>query len=215
MLQAGARADRPVGHHPSRQWCSSDSQHPEYLRCPIHEAIISQQVGIVLLLGSRDVSILHKPDGYGIKPWRLALRQVSNVKQREIALFLLTKQFGGMRLSNKVTIAHRHISIFKQWAERAREHVYAKQGVQYSSLKKKPLLNQGESLLGYKILIDGYNNDFHDYYSTAEYAKEKIRPACVVLNEREKIKLKQTEHFMKKYAQRIKILFHLDFSFQI
>jgi hypothetical protein len=144
------------------------------------------------------MSIVQKPDGYGIKPWRLALRQVSNPKQHEIALFLLTKQFGGMRLSNKVTVAYRHIYIFKQWAERARDHVYAKQGAQYSSLKRKPLLNNGESLLGYKILIDGYNNDFQDYYSTAEYAKEKMRPACVVLDEREKIKLKHTEHYMKK-----------------
>jgi hypothetical protein len=105
-----------------------------------------------------------------------------------------------MRLSNKVTVPHRHIYVFKQWAERAREHVYMKQGVQYSSLKKKPLLNNGESLLGYKILVDGFNNDFQDYYSTAEYAKEKMRSACVVLDERERMKLKHTEHYMKKYT---------------
>ncbi len=111
---------------------------------------------------------------------------------------MLTKQFGGVRLSNKVTVPHRYIYAFKQWAERARDRVYAKQGVQYTSLKRKPLINNGESLLGYKVLIDGYNNDFKDYYSTAEYAKEKIRPACVVLDERERFKLKHTENYMKR-----------------
>jgi len=194
----GARADRPVGHHPSRQWCSSEFSHPEYFRCPIHEAIISQQVGIVLLFGTRDVTILQKPDGYGLKPWRLALRQQSNPKQYEIALFLLTKQFGGVRLSNKVTIPHRYIYLMKQWSERAREYIYEKQGAQFSSLKRKPLLNNGESLLGYKILIDGYNNNFQDFYSTAEYAKEKIRTACIVIDEKEKLKLKHTENYMKR-----------------
>jgi hypothetical protein len=103
-----------------------------------------------------------------------------------------------MRLSNKVTVAHRHIYILRQWAERARENVYMKQGVQYSSLKKKPLPNNGESLLGYKILVDGFNNDFQDYYSTAEYAKEKMRPAYIIPDEREKLKLKTTENYMKK-----------------
>lgn len=201
MLNLGARADRPVGHHPSRQWCSSDCTHPEYFRCPIHEAIISQQVGVVLLFGSRDVAILQKPDGYGVKPWRLALRQERSAKQHEIALFMLTKQFGGIRLFNRATVAYRHIFIFKQWAERARETVYARQGIQHSSLKRKPLVHNGESLLGYKILIDGHNNDFQDFYSTAEYAKEKVRPALVVVNERERIRLKNTENYMKKCVE--------------
>ncbi|CAF1299160.1 unnamed protein product [Adineta ricciae] len=199
LLQLGARADRPVGHHPSRQWCSRDCTHEEYSRCPIHEAIEAQQVGIVLLFGSRDVTILQKADGYGIKPWRLALRQKVSPKQREIALFILTKQFGGVQISNKVTIAYRHIHLFKQWADRAREQVYATYGVQYSSLKRKPLVKHGESLLGYKTLIDGYNNDFHDYYSTAEYAKGKMRAAYVTLDEKEKIKLKNTELYMKNF----------------
>lgn len=155
-------------------------------------------MGIVLLFGSRDVAILQKPDGYGIKPWRLALRQERSLKQREIALFILTKQFGGVRMSSKVTVAHRHIYVFKQWADRARETVYAKHGVQFSSLKRKPLLTAGESLLGYKVLVDGFNNTFQDYYSTAEYAKEKVRSTYVALDEKEKIKLKNTELYMKK-----------------
>ncbi|CAF3466203.1 unnamed protein product [Rotaria socialis] len=199
LLQAGARADRPVGHHPSRQWCSSESPHPEYFRCPVHEAITSQQVGIVLLFGCREASIFLKPDGYGVKPWRLALRQEVSEKQREIALFILSKQFGDVQLSNNITLPHRHIYAFKQWAERARERVYAKHGLSFSSLKRKPLIKNGESLLGYKVLVDGFNNDFQDYYSTAEYAKEKVRPAYVVLDEREKNRLKNIETQMKNF----------------
>ncbi|CAF3834149.1 unnamed protein product [Rotaria sp. Silwood1] len=200
LCQLGARADRPVGHHPSRQWCSSDYLHPEYFRCPIHEAIMFQQVGIVLLCGSRDVGIFQKPDGYGIKPWRLALRQEASAKQREIALFILSKQFGGIQLANKITLPHRHVYVFKQWAERARERIYIKYGLQYSSLKRKPFINNGESLLGYKILVDGHNNDFQDYYSTAEYAKEKTRQVCITLDEREKHKLKNMENYMKNFV---------------
>ncbi|CAF0725676.1 unnamed protein product [Adineta steineri] len=200
LLQLEARADRPVGHHPSRQWCSTDCAHPEYFRCPIHEAIASLQVNIVTLFGSRDVSILQKNDGYGLKPWRLALRQEVSQKQYDIASFILIKQFDGVRLSNKVTVPQRYVYIFKQWAERAREHVYAQHGLQCSSLKRKPLINHGESLLGYKVLVDGYNNDFQDYYSTAEYAKDKMRTGYVILDERERIRLKNTENYMKNFS---------------
>ena len=89
---------------------------------------------------------------------------------------------------------------YREEDERARERVYCRQGVQHSSLKRKPILNNGESLLGYKILVDGYNNDFQDFYSTAEYSKEKIRQACVSIDERERIKLKATENYMKTYV---------------
>ena len=116
-------------------------------------------------------------------------------------MFILSKQFGGIPLVNKVTMPYRHIHILKQWAERACERVYIKYGVQYSSLKRKPLVNNGGSLLGYKVLIDGYNNDFQDYYSTVEYAKEKARPAYIVLDERGKHKLKKAESYIKRYVQ--------------
>lgn len=111
---------------------------------------------------------------------------------------MLTKQFGGVQIHHKATVPYRHVYIFKQWADRARDRVYNRQGVQFSSLKRKPLVQNGESLLGYKVLIDGFNNNFQDYYSTAEYSKEKMRPACVVINEREKVKLKNMENYMKK-----------------
>lgn len=112
----------------------------------------------------------------------------------------MSKQFGGTRLSNKVTVSHRHTYVLKQWADRAREQVYIKQGAQYSSLKRKPLLNNAQSLLGYKVLVDGFNNSFQDYYSTAEYAKEKNRLVSVVLDERERWKLKHVENYMKRYV---------------
>jgi hypothetical protein len=50
MMNLGARPDRPVGEHPSRQWCANiNSKKPEYLRCPIHEAVQSGQLKIVTL----------------------------------------------------------------------------------------------------------------------------------------------------------------------
>ena len=55
MMNLGARPDRPVGEHPSRQWCANlNSKKPEYLRCPIHEAIKSGQLKIVTLF-SKDL----------------------------------------------------------------------------------------------------------------------------------------------------------------
>ena len=58
MMSIGARPDRPVGEHPSRQWCVEvNSRKPEYLRCPIHEAVQSGQLKIVTLF-SRDIWVL-------------------------------------------------------------------------------------------------------------------------------------------------------------
>ncbi len=41
VLQLGARGDRPVGEHPSRQWSSGiiTQDMPEMLKCPIHIVI--------------------------------------------------------------------------------------------------------------------------------------------------------------------------------
>lgn len=130
----------------------------------------------------------------------MALREPNSPKQREIALFILSKQFGGNQLPGNLTMPNRHIYVLKLWAERARERVFAKHGLNFSSLKRKPLIKNGESLLGYKVLVDGFNNDFQDYYSTAEYSKEKTRTVCVVLDDREKYKLKTVESFMKTYV---------------
>ncbi|CAF0780591.1 unnamed protein product [Didymodactylos carnosus] len=201
LINIGARADKPVGHHPSRQWCASLSKHPDYFRCPIHEAIESVQVGIVLLFGSVQSTILQKTDGYGISPWRLALRQqksdpVLQSKHREIALFILTKQFGGIKLSKNVTITSKQMYALKSWADRAREKCYLRKGSQFSSLKKRPINVSG--LLGYKLLIDGYNNDFCDFYSTAEYAKEKAR-TIYFIDDHEKLKAKQMENHLKSF----------------
>ena len=48
-MQQGARSDRPVGEHPSRQWASQLSIEalPEMLKCPIHIAVERGHVKIV------------------------------------------------------------------------------------------------------------------------------------------------------------------------
>ena len=50
VMQLGARSDRPVGEHPSRQWSSETTLEifPEILKCPIrHIAVKRGHVKIV------------------------------------------------------------------------------------------------------------------------------------------------------------------------
>ncbi|CAF1494372.1 unnamed protein product, partial [Didymodactylos carnosus] len=121
---------------------------------------------------------------------------VQQAKYREVALFVLTKNFGGVKISKNVVILNRQMYALKAWADRAREKCYLKLGPQYSSLKKRPINAGGQ--LGYKLLIDGFNNDFCDFYSTAEYAKEKARTVYFI-DDREKFKARQMENQLKSF----------------
>jgi hypothetical protein len=147
MIGFGARPDRPVGEHPSREWCVEfNSKKPEYLKCPIHEAVKSGQLKIVTLF-SKDIWVLLEPDGFGVLPWRLALRNdhkdsVKNEMQKDVARFLLAKQFSG---KIKLVSSYRSCNVsynlyyhLKRWAERARERVFVSHGIGKTSYKKRP-----------------------------------------------------------------------------
>jgi hypothetical protein len=72
----GARSDRPVGEHPSRQWSSETSINifPEILKCPIHIAI--ERGHVILVDHFVRQSVLCTQTRHpitGALPYRLAL----------------------------------------------------------------------------------------------------------------------------------------------
>lgn len=185
MMKMGARPDRPVGEHPSRQWCISSLSNilkPFYSKCPIHEAIINGQLKLLTsVFGKKEKDeewMLEEPWN-GLPPWRLALRNthkdpVKKMKQKEVAKLLLMRQFGLKKeLSPKCSISIHSYYNIKNWAERARQRVLFKHGIHRTSYKKPPFHKGG--LVGYKVLVDGYNNDFTSYPNAFEYMKNKYK----------------------------------------
>lgn len=102
-LRRGARSDRPVGEHPSRQWFSEETvrEIPEMLICPIHVAIERGHMKIVDLCVRHSImctQLLHPLTG--LLPYRVALSMcisstTKSEKQKygEIYLYLQDKQF--------------------------------------------------------------------------------------------------------------------------
>lgn len=122
--------------------------------------------------------MLEKKDGFDLPPWRLALRNnhkdpVKNSMQKEVARFLLSRQFGG-----KVKLLSRNVSIhlyarIKYWCDRAKERVLAKYGLAKSSIKKRPFFQEG--LAGNTVLIDGFNNNFKDQLNSFERLRGRYK----------------------------------------
>lgn len=104
VLQHGARSDRPVGEHPSRQWSLETLANilPDVLKCPIHVAIERGHVKIVDLFVRNSILCTQIPDPHsGHLPYKLALScsllaKTKEEKQchREIYFYLHDKQYG-------------------------------------------------------------------------------------------------------------------------
>ena len=86
VMQYGARNDRPVGEHPSRQWSSeiiADVQ-PESLKCPIHIAIERAHVKMVDLFVRHSVLCTQvRHPATGLLPYQLALSCTVTAKNKE------------------------------------------------------------------------------------------------------------------------------------
>ncbi|CAF0754445.1 unnamed protein product [Didymodactylos carnosus] len=194
-MQMGARSDRPVGEHPSRQWSSvlTDKILPEIQKCPFHIAIERAHVKIVDLFVRHNIlctQVRHPINDY--LPYRLALTlssqsKVKDERQRysEIYFYLDDKQFNlriplnsngehvqaALGSSTSVSVVTHHsqhhvlISLplyckIIKWYERARESAWKKNGGNFYSNPLSKRIYPKTGLLGYKVLIDGYNNTF-------------------------------------------------------
>jgi hypothetical protein len=103
VMQHGARSDRPVGEHPSRQWSfeAITNTVPEALKCPIHIAIERGHVKIVDLFVRQSILCTQIRDPTtGYLPYRLALSCFTSAKTKqekqclsEIYFFLHDKQY--------------------------------------------------------------------------------------------------------------------------
>lgn len=86
VMQQGARSDRPVGEHPSRQWSSETILEifPEMHKCPIHIAVERGHVKIVDLFVRQSIlcTQIRNPIT-GLLPYRCALECTMNAKSKE------------------------------------------------------------------------------------------------------------------------------------
>jgi hypothetical protein len=81
VMQQGARSDRPVGEHPSRQWSSDRTA--DALKCPIHIAIERGHGKIVDLFVRQSIvctQVRHPVTGS--LPYRLALSCTMTAKSK-------------------------------------------------------------------------------------------------------------------------------------
>lgn len=103
VMGYGARSDRPVGEHPSRQWYSENTiqDFPEMLRCPIHIAIERGHIKMVDLFFRQSVLCTQVRDPITkLLPFQLANSYLLSAKTKEekqryseIYFFLKDKQF--------------------------------------------------------------------------------------------------------------------------
>jgi len=126
--------------------------------------------------------VLQKPDGFGVPPWRLALRNrhkpnsTKNLMQKEVARFLLSKTFNRrVNLSSTVKISVITYCKLIAWAQNAKEKIYAIHGPKRSSLPKKNSSIYKTGLLGNKVLMDGFNNDFKDYINSYDRLRKDYK----------------------------------------
>ncbi len=179
MLSMGAKADQPVGDHPNRQWQVVTELKPEYMRCAIHEAVKSGQVKIVNLFINDKFWLLEHRDGYGLSTWRLSLHNshtdpARRLNQKDVAIYLLMKQRRSrIQLTGNLHVSCAFYCNLKKWIDTAREIVFFLHGPTKSSYKKAPF-NRG-GLLGYKVLVDGYNHNFKEYQNAYDEMRAKYK----------------------------------------
>jgi hypothetical protein len=116
---------------------------------------LNGQLKIINYIGKTCVHTLEQRDGYNLPPWRLALHNrhrdpAKNAAQKDVARFLLAKQFGG-----KIRIMGRNVTItmyakIRRWCDQAKERVLSVHGFAKSSFKRRFFFQEGltgESLI--------------------------------------------------------------------
>lgn len=158
------------------------------------------QLKVINLIASTHIHALETKDGYGLPPWRLALHnshkdKKKNLAQKEVARFLLGKRFGGkVNIIDNFSCSISFYARLKNWVERAKHKTYFYHGHIKTSLKRKTMHKGG--LLGYKCLIDGYNNNFKDYINSYDRLRSKYK-FYYFLSQEEKDKLGVPDLYFK------------------
>ncbi|CAF4735661.1 unnamed protein product [Rotaria sp. Silwood1] len=241
VMEQGARSDRPVGEHPSRQWSSETSTQilPEMLKCPIHVAIERGHIKMVDLFVRQSVLCTQVRDPItNHVPFQLANSYLLSAKTKEekqryneIYFYLKDKQYNlkiplnatGEYVSNllsakttantvnQMSIFFRFVSLplyckIISWYERARERAWKKYGGRFYTTTQTKRVYPETGLLGYKVLIDGYNNKFEipieqlrgAHSNNASKSDQFIR--YIGFSDEEREKIIQTKAHMKQFA---------------
>ncbi|CAF3340496.1 unnamed protein product [Rotaria socialis] len=243
VIEQGARSDRPVGEHPSRQWSLETSTQalPEMLKCPIHIAVERGHIKMVdifvrhsvLCTQIRDPTTHYLP--YQLANAHLLSANTKEEKQRysEIYYYLKNKQFNlkipltasgeyvTQLLTSSTSVSSNpvfalsaffgHISLSMyckiiSWYERAREKVWKRTGGHLFTASPAKRIYPVTGLLGYKVLIDGYNNKFEvpvEQLRGARYSgtnKSDHFDHYVGFSDEERQKIIQTKAYIKQFA---------------
>lgn len=164
----------------------------ENLKCPIHVAIENGQLRILNLIAKTYKHVLGQPDGYNLPPWRFALHNKHNdplkkKKQKDVARFLLAQEFGiKIKITDKLSVSIHLFYKIKCWIEKAKERALELNGISKSSIQRKRMTYKS-GLVGNKVLVDGYNNNFKDYSNSYERLREKYK-FYYLINEDERYK---------------------------
>ncbi len=150
VLKQGIRPDEAVGDHPSKEWCSSP--HIEAYRTPVHEAAEHGRISILRIFVHFNICCVTCKDGNGLTGLNIALRK----QQREVALYLLTKQWSNVQFS-AVTLPLTIYSQVRKWCDRAKDRVLLVHGPTKSSTRYKKTTNQPSALCGQGVHVDGFS----------------------------------------------------------
>ncbi|XP_077996463.1 protein ANKUB1-like [Glandiceps talaboti] len=150
MLRQGVRSDEAIGDHPVREWC--DNSHIESQKTPIHEAAEHGQLQILRIFVYNNICCVTCKDGNALTPLSVALRK----QQREVALYLLTKQWSSVTYS-AVTLPLSIYSQVRKWCDKAKDRVLLVHGVEKSSLKIRHPYRQNGALCGQGVHVDGFS----------------------------------------------------------
>ena len=88
LLQKGAKAYEPVGVYPGRKWCI-ESEHPESIRCPLHQACVKGHLPVLRMLMKSSVLCFVTTDHLGRTP----LQVCTSENFTELATFIVRKTF--------------------------------------------------------------------------------------------------------------------------
>ncbi|XP_071502628.1 uncharacterized protein [Diadema antillarum] len=150
VLKLGIRSDEAVGDHPTKEWCPSS--HIEALKTPVHEAAEHGQLSILRIFVYNNICCVTCKDGNGLTALNVALRK----QKREVALYLLTKQWSNVQYSALILPLTVYSQI-RKWCDRAKDKVLLVHGPEKSSMRYKRTTRQPGALCGEGVHVDGFS----------------------------------------------------------
>ncbi|PIK42715.1 hypothetical protein BSL78_20439 [Apostichopus japonicus] len=151
ILRLGVRSDEAVGDHPIREWCQSS--HVDAYRTPVHEGAEHGQLSILRIFVFNNICCVTCKDGNGLTGLNVALRK----QQREVALYLLTKQWSNVQFS-ALSLPLTIYSQIRKWCDKAKEKVLLIYGPSRSTIKEKKVTRKNGARAGQTVHVDGYTD---------------------------------------------------------